>query len=83
MQPSKIKAKLEKNEPALCVTLHLTDPSVFELTSLMGLDGIWMDLEHHAYSVETAGQLIRAPAWARRILSPDLPKASSCEWADS
>ena len=31
-----------------------------ELTSLMGFDGIWMDLEHHAYSVETAENLIRA-----------------------
>jgi 4-hydroxy-2-oxoheptanedioate aldolase len=38
----------------------LTDPSVFELTSLLGFDGIWMDLEHHGYSVETAGQLMRA-----------------------
>jgi 4-hydroxy-2-oxoheptanedioate aldolase len=60
MKPSKIKAKLEKGEPALCVQLHLTDPAVFELTSLMGLDGIWMDLEHHGYSLETAGQLMRA-----------------------
>jgi 4-hydroxy-2-oxoheptanedioate aldolase len=60
MQFSKIKAKLEKDLPALGVALHLTDPSVYELTSLMGLDGIWMDLEHHAFSVETAGQLMRA-----------------------
>jgi 4-hydroxy-2-oxoheptanedioate aldolase len=33
---------------------------VYELTSLMGFDGIWMDLEHHGYSVETAGALMRA-----------------------
>lgn len=60
MRPSKIKAKLARNEPALCVTLHLTDASVFELTGLLGFDGIWMDLEHRSYSVETAGQLMRA-----------------------
>ena len=60
MRTSKIKAKLARNEPALCTTLHLTDPSVFELASLMGFDGLWMDLEHHGYSVETAGQLMRA-----------------------
>src|SRR5215216_4503605 len=60
MRCSKIKAKLVADEAALCVQLHLTDPSVFELTSLMGFDGIWMDLEHHGYSVETAGQLMRA-----------------------
>jgi 4-hydroxy-2-oxoheptanedioate aldolase len=60
MRPSRIKAKLARNEPVLLVTLHLTDPSTFELTSLLGFDGIWMDLEHHGYSVETAMTLMRA-----------------------
>ena len=60
MRLSRVKAKLWRNEPALITTLHLTDASVFELTSLMGFDGIWMDLEHHGYSVETAGGLMRA-----------------------
>lgn len=26
----------------------------------MGFDGIWLDMEHHAYSLETAGGLMRA-----------------------
>jgi 4-hydroxy-2-oxoheptanedioate aldolase len=60
MRNSRIKAKISRNEPALCVQLHLMDASVFELTSVLGFDGIWMDLEHHGYSVETAGQLMRA-----------------------
>jgi len=60
MRRSKIKANLSRNQPSLCVQLHLTDPSIFELVGLMGFDGIWMDLEHHGYSVETAGQLMRA-----------------------
>src|SRR6478672_498589 len=30
------------------------------MTSLMGFDAIWMDLEHHHYSVETAANLMRA-----------------------
>lgn len=60
MRPSRIKAKLKRNEPVLVTTLHLTDPSLYELTSLMGFDGIWMDLEHHGYTVETAGKLMRA-----------------------
>jgi 4-hydroxy-2-oxoheptanedioate aldolase len=33
---------------------------VYELTGLMGFDAIWMDLEHHGYSVETAAHLMRA-----------------------
>jgi 4-hydroxy-2-oxoheptanedioate aldolase len=60
MRPSKIKAKLKRNEPVLLTTLHLTDPSLYELAGLMGFDGIWMDLEHHGYSVETAMALMRA-----------------------
>jgi 4-hydroxy-2-oxoheptanedioate aldolase len=60
MRPSKIKAKLKRDEPVLLTTLHLTDPSLYELTALMGFDGIWMDMEHHGYSVETASTLMRA-----------------------
>lgn len=60
MRHSVIKAKLRRNEPALVTTLHYVDPTLFEMTSLMGFDGIWMDLEHHHYSVETAANLMRA-----------------------
>lgn len=60
MRPSRIRQKLKSGEPVLITCLHLTDASVFELTSLMGFDGIWMDMEHHGYSVETASQLMRA-----------------------
>lgn len=60
MKPSKVKAKLARSEPALLVSLHLTDPSTYELAGLLGFDGIWMDLEHHAFGVETANHLIRA-----------------------
>lgn len=60
MRKSIIKDKLARGETALAVQLHLTDPSVFELASLMGFDGIWMDMEHHPYSLETAGNLMRA-----------------------
>ena len=60
MRPSRIKAKLRRDEPALVTTLHFTDPSLYELTSLMGFDAIWMDMEHHTYSLETAATLMRA-----------------------
>jgi 4-hydroxy-2-oxoheptanedioate aldolase len=60
VRPSRVKAKLRRNEPALITTLHYVDPTLYELTSLMGFDGIWMDLEHHHYSVETAANLMRA-----------------------
>lgn len=60
MRPSKIKAKLARKEPVLLCCLHLIDPALYELAGLLGWDGIWMDLEHHPTSMETAASLIRA-----------------------
>lgn len=60
MRSSRIKAKLSRQEPVLITTLHFADASVYEMASLMGFDGLWLDLEHHCTSVETAAQLIRA-----------------------
>jgi 4-hydroxy-2-oxoheptanedioate aldolase len=60
MRPSRIKAKLKRGEPVLVPALALMDPSLFELTSLMGFDGIWLDLEHHCVGLETAATLMRA-----------------------
>lgn len=60
MKPSRVLGKIRSGEPALGIALHLTDPSVFELAGLMGFDAIWMDLEHHGYSLETAANLMRA-----------------------
>src|SRR3954469_14198830 len=60
MRKSRILEKVSRGETALAVTLHLTDPVVFEMTGLLGFDGIWMDLEHHGYSLETGMNLMRA-----------------------
>ncbi|MCA8985861.1 MAG: aldolase/citrate lyase family protein [Planctomycetaceae bacterium] len=60
MRFSRVKAKLRKGEAALITCCHFIDPSVYELVSLLGFDGIWLDLEHHATSDETAATLMRA-----------------------
>ena len=60
MKPSRIKAKFREQQPAMLVSLHLTDQSMFELVGLMGFDGIWMDMEHHFYNLETGAGLMRA-----------------------
>ncbi len=60
MRNSNILAKIAQNRVALATTLHLIDPSLYELVALLGFDGIWMDMEHHGYSVETAANLMRA-----------------------
>ena len=60
MRFSRVKAKLREGQPALITCCHFIDPSVYELVSLLGFDGIWLDLEHHATSDETAASLMRA-----------------------
>jgi 4-hydroxy-2-oxoheptanedioate aldolase len=60
MRPSRVRQKWNASKPALSVVSALTDPSVAEMMSLMGFDCIWIDLEHHPTSVETAGQIMRA-----------------------
>lgn len=59
MRKSRVKQRWNEGLPALCTTVHLTDPSVCELVSLMGFDAVWIDMEHHATSVETANQMMR------------------------
>ena len=46
--------------------LNTIDPVLFELTSLIGFDGIWVDLEHNNTSVETASNLLRGARWQLR-----------------
>ena len=68
MRSSLVRQKWASNEPVLVCCLHLTDPSLYEMVSLMGFHAIWMDMEHHGYSVETAGHYMRAA----RVASADI-----------
>jgi len=60
MRPSRVRQCWTRRRPAVCTAVHLTDPSVCELASAMGFDCLWVDLEHHGTSVETAARLITA-----------------------
>jgi 4-hydroxy-2-oxoheptanedioate aldolase len=60
MRRSRIKSKLRRGQPVLLTALQFTDAAIYEMASLMGFDGLWMDLEHHYHSLETAGRLMRA-----------------------
>ena len=60
MRRSRVLEKIRRGETAISCALHLTDPSIYELASVMGFDAIWMDMEHHGYTVETAAGLMRA-----------------------
>ncbi len=60
MRESTICKKLRQQQPVLVTTIHLMDAMAFEMASLMGFDAIWIDLEHHAHSLETAQAMMRA-----------------------
>ncbi|PQO30153.1 HpcH/HpaI aldolase family protein [Blastopirellula marina] len=60
MRRSKVLAKLQEDAPAFGTALHLNSPDVYEMTALMGFDAIWIDMEHHATSMESAVNLFRA-----------------------
>ena len=60
MRKSIVRQKWAQRKPALCCAMGLTDPAVAELLSLLGFDCIWLDLEHHPRSLETAAALMRA-----------------------
>lgn len=77
MRPSKVLRKLRNGDPALLYCLHFTDPSVWEMTSLLGFDCIWIDMEHHAHTMETANELFRA---ARVGTSDVIARPGKGEW---
>jgi 4-hydroxy-2-oxoheptanedioate aldolase len=60
MRFSRVKEKMRQGKPAMVVTCHVADPAVFEMTSLIGFDGIWIDLEHRAVGEHMAANLMRA-----------------------
>lgn len=60
VRSSRVRQCWEKGKPAFCTTIHFTDPAVCEVASGLGFDCLWIDLEHHATSVESASQMIRA-----------------------
>lgn len=41
----------------LVTTLHLNEPAMYEMVSLMGFDAIWLDLEHVTRQRERATNL--------------------------
>lgn len=77
MRRSRVVASLQKREPVLFYGMALNDPSIWELASLIGLDCLWLDLEHHAHSMETANQLMRA---ARVGTSDIIARPAKGEW---
>jgi 4-hydroxy-2-oxoheptanedioate aldolase len=60
MKKSIVKTLWAESKPACCTLIKIADPRVVEIAAKSGFDCLWMDLEHHCWSVETAENMIRA-----------------------
>ena len=60
MQMSRVRQRWADGKPVLATYAYFTDPACTELISLLGMDCIWIDLEHQSTSVSEAAQMIRA-----------------------
>jgi 4-hydroxy-2-oxoheptanedioate aldolase len=60
MRNSVILEKFRDGEPVLITSLHLMEPTIFELVSGLGFDGIWVDCEHHTHSLRQVSEMCRA-----------------------
>ncbi len=58
MKKSIVKTLWAQGQPACCTLIKLADPRVSEIAA--SFDCLWMDLEHHCWSLETAENMIRA-----------------------
>lgn len=60
MKINRTKQRLQNNQPTFVTTLHLADPTVYELASTIGIEAIWLDMEHRAFTLETTQRLMTA-----------------------
>lgn len=57
---SQIRTRLAEGQAAHGLAIRVKDDAVFEFSAALGFDALWLDLEHHCVSVETAASHIRA-----------------------
>jgi len=60
MRPSRVKKRWAENQPVLATVAHFTDPQSAELIGLMGIDCLWIDLEHQPISMGDLENMTRA-----------------------
>jgi 4-hydroxy-2-oxoheptanedioate aldolase len=60
MRYSRVKKRWAQGRPVLATVAHFTDPSSAELIGLMGIDCLWIDLEHQPMTIADAAAIMRA-----------------------
>lgn len=60
MRKSRVKRRWAQGEPVLATVSHFTDPQSAELIGLMGIECLWVDLEHQPISMGQLENMTRA-----------------------
>lgn len=60
MRKSRVKRRWAQGQPVLATVAHFTDPQSAELIGLMGIDCLWIDLEHQPMSMGSLENMVRA-----------------------
>ena len=55
-----VRARLEKGEPVVGITLSLASVEVAAQAAAMGFDFLWMEMEHSPVSLETVRHMVLA-----------------------
>ena len=60
MRPSRVLAKLRSGKVASCTKLNLPDPQVAEIAASLGIDCVWVDMEHVPVDFRDISDQVRA-----------------------
>lgn len=60
MRKSRVKRRWDEGKPVLATVAHFTDPQSSELIGLMGIDCLWIDLEHQPIGMSRLENMVRA-----------------------
>lgn len=60
MRLSRVKKRWSEGKPVLATVAHFTDPQSAELIGLMGIDCLWIDLEHQPIGMGELENMVRA-----------------------
>ena len=59
-RPSRVRRRWAQGKPVLATVAHFRDPQSAELIGLMGIDCLWIDLEHQAIGMGEFENMARA-----------------------
>ena len=60
MRSSRVRKRWTEGNPVLATVAHFTDPQSAELIGLMGIDCLWIDLEHQPIGMGDFANMVRA-----------------------